>query len=71
LELTRDEPIPLWSLEASQSNGSSVSYVHCVNDLFEDGMREIIIGRDDGTLEIYSYEIGNPVPQLMFEIQTS
>jgi len=33
----------------------------------EEQMYDFIAARDDGRLEIYSYQIGNPFPTLCFE----
>jgi hypothetical protein len=71
VELTRDEPIILWSLEGSQTNGSAVSLVKTCT-LFTNeqaGFYNFIVVRDDGSLEIYSYEHKSPVPNLRFEIK--
>ena len=67
VELTRDEPIAMWSLEGSQTNGSGVSIVKTCNIFNEPGLYNLIVVRDDGSIEIYSYEHKNPVPILRFE----
>ncbi len=69
VELTRDEPIAMWSLEGSQTNGSGVSIVKTCNIFNEPGFYNLIVVRDDGSIEIYSYEHKNPVPILRFEIK--
>jgi hypothetical protein len=66
--LTRDEPVIIWSLEGSQTNGSAVSVIKTFN-LFNDEYHSFIAARDDGTIEIYSYEHKSPVPILRFEIK--
>jgi len=55
VELTRDEPIVMWSLEGSQTNGSAASIVKTCNLFNEEGHYNFIVARDDGTIEIYSY----------------
>lgn len=67
VELTRDEPITIWSLEGSQTNGSPASNVKTCNLFHEEGFYNFIVSRDDGSLEIYSYEHKSPIPILRFE----
>jgi len=69
VEMTRDEPIPLWSLEGSQTNGSPVALVKCAGPSDQDGLYNFIAVRDDGTLEVYAYEHKSPIPQLRYETQ--
>jgi hypothetical protein len=69
IELTRDEPIVLWSLEGSQTNGSAASIVKTCDILGEESFYNFIVARDDGTVEIYSYEHKSPIPILRFEIK--
>lgn len=70
LELTRDEPVVMWSLEGSQTNGSSVSVVKTFNFDGETA-HSFIVARDDGTIEIYSYQHNSPVPILRFETKVT
>ncbi|CDW85212.1 bardet-biedl syndrome 7 protein [Stylonychia lemnae] len=67
IELTRDEPIVLWSLEGSQTNGSAASIVKTCDILGEEGFHNFIVVRDDSSVEIYSYEHKSPIPILRFE----
>ena len=55
MELTRDEPVILWSLEGQQTNGSSVAVVKTCNIDTDGSYHSFIVARDDGTIEIYSY----------------
>ena len=70
IELTRDEPVILWSLEGTQTNGSSVAVVKTCN--FDgETMHGFIVARDDGSIEIYSYDHKSPYPILRFETKVS
>ena len=40
-------------------------------NLFDDGYHSFICARDDGTVEIYSYEHQSPVPIIRFETKVS
>ena len=42
--------------------------VHALShdDVTHDGMRDLLVGRDDGTLEVWSFDLG-PQPKLIFE----
>lgn len=71
VELTRDEPVVLWSLEGMQTNGSAVAVVKTCNLEPESGYHSLIVARDDGSIEIYSYEHKSPVPILRFETRLS
>jgi len=67
IELTRDEPLVIWSLEGSQTNGSAAAVIKTANLFEEEGFFNFIVARDDGSVEIYSYEHKSPVPTLRFE----
>ena len=66
LELTRDEPVFMWSLEGSQTCGSSVSVVKTFNFSGE-SHHSLVAARDNGMVEIYSYEHGSPIPILRYD----
>ena len=68
LELTRDEPVILWQIEGFQTNGSGVCNLRGTKLDAEDPSEEVIVGRDDGSIEIYSYELKSAVATLRFEI---
>jgi hypothetical protein len=56
-------------LEGSQTNGSAASIIKtCKISNEEDSSQyNFIVARDDGTIEIYTYEHKSPVPILRFE----
>ena len=68
LELTRDTSVIMWSLEGTQTNGSSVAVIKTLK-FKEDQSNSMVVARDDGTIEIFSYEHGSPFPLLRFEIK--
>lgn len=45
----------MWSLEGSQTNGSAVSNVKCCNLTADEDSHSLVIGRDNGSIEIYGY----------------
>mmetsp|Transcript_6610 Transcript_6610/g.4961 ORF Transcript_6610/g.4961 Transcript_6610/m.4961 type:complete len:169 (+) Transcript_6610:566-1072(+) len=67
LELTRDEPIIVWSLESSQTNGSAVCCLKACDLDPSSGLHDLIVARDDSSIEIYSYDEASSVPTLRFE----
>lgn len=72
MELTRDEPVVLWSLEGFQTNGSAVAVMKACDLGFEGNIaagdyHDLVVGRDDGSIEIYSYDDKSSVPTLRFE----
>lgn len=60
-------PVVLWSLEGTQTNGSSVSVIRTCNIEPDSPLHTLICARDDGSVEIYSYEHKSPYPILRFE----
>ena len=54
VELTRQGPHTHWLLETDGSYGA----IQCMDnyDITGDGVRDLIIGRHDGSVEVYSYE---------------
>lgn len=59
---TRGSAIHRWVCEGGGGVGSSrrggvTSMDH--HDMTGDGIRDLIVGRDDGSLEVYSYEDGD------------
>jgi Bardet-Biedl syndrome 7 protein len=74
IELTRDESVVMWSIEGVQTNGSAVTLVRTFNfeaDAQTGSPHSLIIARDDGTVEIYSYSHQSPVPIHRFDIKVS
>lgn len=43
-----------WTLENADSLGGVVSIDH--QDITADGLMDLIVGRDDGTIEIYGFD---------------
>ena len=39
----------------------------CSADLTKDGMKDIMVGRDDGTVEVWGFDGGGGRPKLIFE----
>ena len=70
VELTRDEAMPIWSLEGSQTNGSPTAIIKAAGE-GSDGSYQFIVGRVDGTIEMYSYEHKSPIPTLLYESQVN
>ena len=50
--------------EGAAANGGVHALSH--DDVTHDGMRDLLVGRDDGTLEVWSFDLG-PQPKLIFE----
>lgn len=72
VELTRGEPVVLWTLDGSLMNSSSVSVIK-ICKLFqeEEGFFNMIVGRDDGSIEVYTFEYRSPVCTLRFETKVT
>jgi Bardet-Biedl syndrome 7 protein len=53
-----------WTLE----NKTQMSGVNCMHsyDITHDGVSDIVVGRDDGTIQVYSFDV-SPEPMLQFE----
>jgi len=52
-------------LEGRRSKSGGVQCI-CTADITHDGVKDLIIGRDDGQLEVWSFDMG-PNPKLVFE----
>lgn len=52
-------------LEGRRSKSGGVQCI-CTADISHDGIKDLIIGRDDGQLEVWSFDMG-PHPKLVFE----
>ena len=59
---------PGWQLEAAQRQAQ----VNCVTsfDMTMDDVHDVIVGRDDGVVQIYGFDMG-PEPSRQFEVSTS
>ena len=52
-------------LEGRRGKNGGVQCVHA-HDLTKDGVKDILVGRDDGGVEVWSFDMG-PQPQIVFE----
>lgn len=65
VHLTRQGPQMQWTMEREGQYGT----IQCLDnfDITGDGVRELVVGRHDGTIEVYAYEDGEDVePTLRF-----
>ncbi|XP_017330254.1 Bardet-Biedl syndrome 7 protein [Ictalurus punctatus] len=64
VQLTCSAPVPKWELDNEKKKGG----VLCIDtfDFLGDGVKDILVGRDDGTVEIYGLDNSNE-PTLRFE----
>ena len=53
------------ALEGRRGKAGGVQCMHAA-DLTKDGMKDILVGRDDGTVEVWGFDLG-PQPKLVFE----
>ena len=54
------------ALEGRRGKAGGVQCM-CSADLTKDGMKDIMVGRDDGTVEVWGFEGGGSQPKLIFE----
>ncbi|KAF6035121.1 BBS7 [Bugula neritina] len=54
VQITSVSPVHRWTLENADSLGGVVSIDH--QDITADGLMDLIVGRDDGTIEIYGFD---------------
>ena len=61
VQLTRRGPVTQWLIE--KDNGMAQGSVQTIDnyDITGDGVRDLLVGRHDGTIEVYSYEQGEEV----------
>lgn len=54
MELSLDEPVPKWELP----NEKKLSGISCLDsfDITNDGCMDLIVSREDGIVEVYSYD---------------
>ncbi|XP_060783284.1 Bardet-Biedl syndrome 7 protein isoform X2 [Neoarius graeffei] len=64
VQLTRSAPVPKWEVDNEKKKGG----VLCIDtfDILGDGVKDILVGRDDGTVEVYGLDSSNE-PTLRFE----
>lgn len=59
IEMNADEPLPKWEL----ANDRRLGGVSCLDsyDITNDGILDLLVGREDGTIEVYGYDsMDNP-----------
>uniref|UniRef100_A0A671MP00 Cyclin-A2-like n=1 Tax=Sinocyclocheilus anshuiensis TaxID=1608454 RepID=A0A671MP00_9TELE len=64
VQITKSGPITSWELDNEKKKGG----VLCIDtfDIVGDGVKDILVGRDDGTVEVYGLDSSNE-PVLRFE----
>ncbi|XP_026855175.1 Bardet-Biedl syndrome 7 protein [Electrophorus electricus] len=64
VQFTSSAPVSKWEVDNEKKKGG----VLCIDtfDIFGDGVKDILIGRDDGTVEVYGLDSSNE-PTLRFE----
>ncbi|XP_060102819.1 Bardet-Biedl syndrome 7 protein [Heteronotia binoei] len=64
IQISAASPVEKWKIENEKKRGG----ILCMDsfDIVGDGVKELLIGRDDGILEIYNFENGNS-PALRYE----
>lgn len=59
IELSMEEPLPKWELP-NEKRLAGISGMDCY-DITNDGVLDLIISREDGTIEVFSYDsMDNP-----------
>jgi Bardet-Biedl syndrome 7 protein len=67
LEMGNEEPMPKWEL----ANEKRLAGVTCLDnyDITNDGVLDLIVGREDGTVEVYGYDsMDNPTIKYTYVI---
>ncbi|CAH2300647.1 Bardet-Biedl syndrome 7 isoform X1 [Pelobates cultripes] len=64
IQITKNLPVPKWEIFNEKKRGG----VLCIDnfDILGDGVKDLLIGRDDGSVEVYGYDSANE-PVLCFE----
>ncbi|KAM8940294.1 BBSome complex member BBS7 [Pelodytes ibericus] len=64
INITRNSPVPKWEIFNEKKRGG----VLCIDnfDIMGDGVKDLLIGRDDGSVEVYGFDNANE-PVLHFE----
>ena len=55
-----------WVLDSKRGGGGGVSAIHAEADITGDGVNEVVIGRDNGSLEVYTLD-KNGEPQRVYQ----
>ncbi|MEE6461648.1 hypothetical protein FKM82_001357 [Ascaphus truei] len=64
IHITRNSPVPKWELSNEKKRGG----ILCIDnfDIMGDGVKDLLIGRDDGTVEVYGFDSASE-PVLRFD----
>ncbi|XP_075472148.1 BBSome complex member BBS7 [Ascaphus truei] len=64
IHITRNSPVPKWELSNEKKRGG----ILCIDnfDIIGDGVKDLLIGRDDGTVEVYGFDSASE-PVLRFD----
>ncbi|KAM5194420.1 BBSome complex member BBS7 [Mantella aurantiaca] len=64
IQIAKDSPVPKWEIFNEKKRGG----ILCIDnfDIMGDGVKDLLIGRDDGTVEIYGLDSSNE-PVLRFD----
>lgn len=69
VSLNTENPVLIWSLKASKDvilSNAGISLIHTF-DFTKNGLNEIMLARDDGTLELYSLNVNGEM-ELMYSL---
>ncbi|CAI9589701.1 unnamed protein product [Staurois parvus] len=64
IQIAKDSPVPKWEIFNEKKRGGVLCMDHF--DIMGDGVKDLLIGRDDGTVEIYGLDSANE-PVLRFD----
>ncbi|XP_072192025.1 BBSome complex member BBS7 isoform X2 [Excalfactoria chinensis] len=70
IQITGSASVPKWEIENEKRRGG----ILCIDsfDILRDGVKELLVGRDDGVLEVYSFESADdPVLQYDYVLSES
>lgn len=64
IQIAKDSPVPKWEIFNEKKRGG----ILCIDnfDIMGDGVKDLLIGRDDGTVEVYGLDSANE-PVLRFD----
>ena len=66
IDLQRDQPVPLWTVDSNSR--APVTHIHADQLTNNDGSSEVVIAREDGSVEVYSFDGTNAKPQLRYNL---